>query len=717
MRIALVVHGLPPRERTGVENHVAALAVALSRAGAEVLVLAARKECDLPHLAERRERREGYVVDWLVLNEPPRDALEEAAPTGVAEAVGEWLDREQPDVVHVHHVKGLGWGVLEAVRGRGLPLVFSAHDYYAVCHRVTHQRPDLVRCEVLGEPERCARCDLAVGVLHGRAELGDWHVGVFPDLLPIELRERLSRALEGDLPEQDLQGALEQRRQADAKRAWALGCADLVLAPTQRMLEALAQGGIQREKLRLMPYAIDTRALAGLPPPAADDAAPLRFGFLGGMAKHKGAHVVVEAFAGVRDAELHLFGDSTDRPYVERVRSLCAQTGAIWHGSYEPRALDQILAGLDVLCLPSLWDENAPFVIREAFAAGRPVLASRIGALPESVRDGVDGLLIAPGDVTAWRAALGRLAGDRALVRRLAGGVRPPPPLEALAGDLLALHGELLARRAAGQWAQGLPEHLWGFQGRRAVLQRLPLDELHARTRSGLSRLRARLLPQTKSALSTGTGAELERARELVRDGERRARWVDARAAEDRRARESLAAEARWLSSLLAERERELAWRHEEAAARTECHARELEQLRTQVAAREAEALWLRELAAALERQRDAAEAERDENQRALATFAAHERWLREELRGLAAALGATEASADGAPIAPEGLAEALAAARSRVASLGAELGWRRAEMEQARSDGGPLLRALVGQSALGKRFDGWRERRAEEAP
>jgi NAD(P)-dependent dehydrogenase (short-subunit alcohol dehydrogenase family) len=89
MRVALIVHGLPPRERTGVETHVAELAEALARAGAEVLVLALRKQVDLPHLAERREPRAGYAVDWLVVNEPPRDVLAQVSPPGVAEAVGD----------------------------------------------------------------------------------------------------------------------------------------------------------------------------------------------------------------------------------------------------------------------------------------------------------------------------------------------------------------------------------------------------------------------------------------------------------------------------------------------------------------------------------------------------------------------------------------------------------------------------------------------------
>src|SRR5687767_12648328 len=118
MRVALVVHGLPPGERTGVETHVDALAAALAAAGCDVRVLAARRRGDLPHLARRSERRGRVEITWLELREPPRDVAEEAEPPGVAEAVGEWLDLEAPELVHVHHSRGLGWGVLDAVRAR-----------------------------------------------------------------------------------------------------------------------------------------------------------------------------------------------------------------------------------------------------------------------------------------------------------------------------------------------------------------------------------------------------------------------------------------------------------------------------------------------------------------------------------------------------------------------------------------------------------------------
>lgn len=718
MRVALVVHGLPPRERTGVESHCAELALALARAGAEVLVLAAFKECDVPHLSERRQRRDGYTVDWLALNEPPRDVLEEACPPGVAQAVGEWLDREQPDVVHVQHVKGLGWGVLEAVSSRGIPLVMTAHDDYALCHRVTHLRPDLERCAAIGEVERCARCDLAVRALHGRPELGDWHMGVFPEDVAPDVRDRLQRALEGDLEQRELAEAIERRREASALRTRALRCADAVLVPSETLRTKLEQGGLERERLHLVPYGIDVDGLAGLRPPATDASSPLRLGFLGGMAKHKGAHHLLEAFRGVRGATLEVFGDSTDQPYVARVRSLCDEVGARWNGAFERSELRAILERVDVVCVPSLWDENAPFVLREAFAAGRPVIASRTAALEESVRDGVNGLCVELGDVGAWRSALQRLASDRELVRKLASGVRRPPTIQTMARDLLALYGTLAARRAVREDECGLPEHLRGFQSRRLALRRAPLDELYARVRGGLLRLRAELSPdRAAEARDDSPRAAVERARELLRDRERKARWTEDVSADDRRARESLAEESRWLASELTQRESELEWRRADAQARAQHHARELEGMREELAARQAEGLWLRELVAVLERERDALQDERSAVHRALDALTKHERWLREETRDLAGLLGAADVGSPAGPIAPEKLAATLARARTRASGLGAELAWRRAEMERALDDGGQLLKAVVAVSALGRRFHKWRGRPREHAP
>ena len=95
------------------------------------------------------------------------------------------------------------------------------------------------------------------------------------------------------------------------------------------------------------------------------------------------------------------------------------------HGEFDRKDLPEILGGIDVLIVPSLAAETFSLVAVEAQAAGLPLIASNVGALPERVEDGVNGLLVPPGDVVALAAAIERLR-DPAELERLRAGVRPP---------------------------------------------------------------------------------------------------------------------------------------------------------------------------------------------------------------------------------------------------------------------------------------------------
>ncbi|MCA9322432.1 MAG: glycosyltransferase, partial [Planctomycetes bacterium] len=79
----------------------------------------------------------------------------------------------------------------------------------------------------------------------------------------------------------------------------------------------------------------------------------------------------------------------------------------------------EVLAGIDVLVVPSLWFENSPLTIHEAWLAGIPVLASDRGGMAELVDDGVNGLHFRLGDADDLRAKIRRLIDDRQLVRQL----------------------------------------------------------------------------------------------------------------------------------------------------------------------------------------------------------------------------------------------------------------------------------------------------------
>jgi hypothetical protein len=106
-----------------------------------------------------------------------------------------------------------------------------------------------------------------------------------------------------------------------------------------------------------------------------------------------------------------------------------------------------VLADLDMLVVPSIWIENAPFIIREAFAAGVPVVASNLGGMAEMVRHDVDGLLFQAGDPDALSAALRRVVDEPGLVDRLRAGITRPQSIEDDAAWLQTLYEKVQPRR------------------------------------------------------------------------------------------------------------------------------------------------------------------------------------------------------------------------------------------------------------------------------
>jgi glycosyltransferase involved in cell wall biosynthesis len=125
------------------------------------------------------------------------------------------------------------------------------------------------------------------------------------------------------------------------------------------------------------------------------------FVFLGTLAPHKGPDLVLSAWerAG-RPAPLHLYGPpGIDLAWANRLPH---------RGVLPAERVPAILGAARALVLGSRWPENAPLVILEARAAGCPVIAPRIGGIPELVEEGVDGWLYAPGDVDALASALTR---------------------------------------------------------------------------------------------------------------------------------------------------------------------------------------------------------------------------------------------------------------------------------------------------------------------
>jgi glycosyltransferase involved in cell wall biosynthesis len=139
------------------------------------------------------------------------------------------------------------------------------------------------------------------------------------------------------------------------------------------------------------------------------------------MIPHKGVDWLLRAATRVRaDVRIELAGTGNqETEYRALAESLGLERRVRFHGWLEGPAVEDLLRGARALVFPSLWHEPAGLVAFEAMTGGRAVIGSRVGGIPEMIDEGVNGLLVEPGDVTGLAAAIDRLAGDWELARRL----------------------------------------------------------------------------------------------------------------------------------------------------------------------------------------------------------------------------------------------------------------------------------------------------------
>ncbi|HJE22606.1 MAG TPA: glycosyltransferase family 4 protein [Methylorubrum populi] len=197
---------------------------------------------------------------------------------------------------------------------------------------------------------------------------------------------------------------------------------------------------------------VDPESFSPRPLPPAP---PLKVAIVARMLWSKGIDVAVEAVrrarAGGAAVELSLYGapdPSNRRAIPEATLRDWSRDGIAWHGP--TRDVAGIFAAHHVGALPSRGGEGLPRTLLEAASCGRAILTSDVPGCRDLVRDGIEGLLVPPGDVAALAAALTRLAADPALVARMGEAARARI-LEggyteaAVAATVAGLYAELLA--------------------------------------------------------------------------------------------------------------------------------------------------------------------------------------------------------------------------------------------------------------------------------
>ena len=454
MRILHAIHDFLPRHQAGSEIYAFELCRALA-ARHHVTVLCAGYDPSRPHGHVHWRLYEGLPVVEIVNNWRCRVFEDTYRPPLVGARVAQVLRAVQPEVVHVHSLLNLSFDLPAMAQSIGAPVAATLHDYTLVCPS-GGQRLHRAEAHVCREIDtaRCARCfrsspqheQIAFGALAsitGAPGPLRWAALALARRLPAlagRVRQAARRAVPLTIAAADIDARL-----AAARRVF--DAVDLFAAPSPSIAAEFGALGIPSSRIRVSDYGF-------VPLPRAPRAAPgrpLRIGYVGSLVWHKGVHVLIDAVRGLPAGacELAIFGDpAVDPVYSADLRARAAGLPIRFVGAFGRDRVADAYAQIDVLAVPSLWLENSPLVIHEAFMAGVPVLGARIGGIADLVDEGRNGLLYDPASPDGLQTALRRLIDDPACLAGLARAITPVKAIADDASEWEAIYASLIAARA-----------------------------------------------------------------------------------------------------------------------------------------------------------------------------------------------------------------------------------------------------------------------------
>ena len=244
----------------------------------------------------------------------------------------------------------------------------------------------------------------------------------------VHLHTKRAHAMSLWLPRGDRSPRYVVTRRMDypEKKNWRTRClynrrVDGVVAISQTIVELLVDAGVERRKIRLIHSGIDPSRFAAALLPQDFHNEVVTLGCLAVLEERKGIEFLLHAAARLQSQGARLNwligGDGSQRGALEsKTRALGLDDRVKFLGFVAKP--EDFLARIDIFVMPSLF-EGLGVAALEAMAAGKPVVATRVGGLAESVLDGQTGILVAPRDGSAIADAVARLVGDPPMAQRM----------------------------------------------------------------------------------------------------------------------------------------------------------------------------------------------------------------------------------------------------------------------------------------------------------
>ncbi len=358
-RILICANAYPPNFIGGAELIAHNQAKEVQERGHEVMIFAGELDIHRRRYSMTRERYDGLPVYRIALH--PKDYSSEYINFShriVEEHFDKVLDEFNPDVVHFHNIVGLSVGLIAKAKRKNIKTVLTVHDHWGFCFKNTLIKRDTEICQ---DYSKCAECMPFIQ--------DDYQAGI-----PIRMRKDFL--------------------------ALQLEDVDHFISPSQYLVKTYNSAGFPREKFHVVWYGINVGRFTNIRRIPSNGV--VRFSYLGYLGRHKGLDTLLDALSLISRQDcvrINLVGEGEKRAcYQKQVKEKGWDGFVKFWGKVDHTGIEKVYRETDVMILPSIWPENQPVSITEAMAAKIPVIASRLGGIPELVEDGKTGFLFKAGN-------------------------------------------------------------------------------------------------------------------------------------------------------------------------------------------------------------------------------------------------------------------------------------------------------------------------------
>jgi glycosyltransferase involved in cell wall biosynthesis len=447
LRLLFISNFYPPNRTAGTEIRTLGYAEALQARGHDVQVICVDEW-------NKGNRYWNAEYDQIVNNVPvhrihlnwmrapdPNRFLYCNPATG--KLIRQWLSEHKIDLVHVTSCLTMSASVIQAARESNVPVVLTLTDFWFICPKINLLRYDGSMCDGRVTGRDCLHCMLSESKAY-RALHHALPESVLQPLMQRLTKNRFLSRLRG------FRGRALDMEHRKSFLAKAIHAVDFVTTPSANSRDMFLGCGVTRP-IRVIYSGHDLSWLKNNAEKTSSDL--VRFGYIGQVAAIKGVHLLVSAFASsslAGRARLIIYGNHSQNPeYQRRLEEMQSRMreAVEFRGGFSHDRLGDIFSEIDVLVVPSLWQENNPRVIQESFAAKTPVIASNVRGISEFVQHEVNGLLFERANVQDLQRQLERVVGTQHLLADLRNGISPVKTIAEEVLEMEAVYRELLRDR------------------------------------------------------------------------------------------------------------------------------------------------------------------------------------------------------------------------------------------------------------------------------